>query len=92
MLAIARGLMTDPKLLLLDEPTLGLAPKIVKDVFMAIKDINARRKIAIFIVEHNLKSVLDIATRAYVLKSGKIFTEGPALEVVKSGLLEKAML
>lgn len=69
-----------------------MAPKIVKDVFAAIKDINARRKIAIFIVEHNLKSVLDIAARAYVLKSGKIFTEGNAKCVVDSGLLEKAML
>ncbi len=92
MLAIARGLMTDPKLLLLDEPTLGLSPKVVKDVFRVIKEINNRRKIAICIVEHNLKSVLDIASRAYVLKSGKNFHTGVAKEIVDGGILAKAML
>ena len=92
MLAIARGLMIDPKLLLLDEPTLGLSPKIVKEVFKIIKEINVRRGIAICIVEHNLKSVLDIATRAYVLKSGHNFYEGPTSEVISTGVLAKAML
>ncbi len=92
MLAIARGLMIDPKLLLLDEPTLGLSPKIVKEVFKIIKEINVRRGIAICIVEHNLKSVLDIATRAYVLKSGHNFYEGPTGEVISTGVLAKAML
>ncbi len=72
MLALARGLMTDPKVLLLDEPSLGLAPKIVKEVFTKIKEINERRKTAILIVEHNIKSLLEVADRAYILALGKV--------------------
>ena len=70
MLAIARGLMTDPKVLLLDEPSLGLAPKIVKEVFALIKEVNERRKTAVMVVEHNIKSLLSIAHRAYILDQG----------------------
>jgi branched-chain amino acid transport system ATP-binding protein len=92
MVAIARGLMTDPKVLLLDEPSLGLAPKIVKEVFAKIKEINERRKTAIIIVEHNLKSLLSIATRAYVLDKGRVVGEGPSQQIVSSGLLEKVFL
>lgn len=92
MLAIARGLMPDPKVLLLDEPSLGLAPKIVKEVFAKIKEINERRKTAIFVVEHNLRSLLDITTRAYVLDKGKIYAEGDPKEIIAKGLLEKVFL
>lgn len=92
MLAIARGLMTDPKLLLLDEPSLGLAPKIVKEVFAKIKEINERRKTAIFIVEHNLKSLLEITSRAYVLDKGKIFAEGDPKKLIEEKVLEKVLL
>ncbi len=92
MLAIARGLMTDPKVLLLDEPSLGLAPKIVKEVFTKIKEINARRKMAIIVVEHNLKSLLGIANRAYVLDKGKIYTEGLPGDIIKNKVLEKVFL
>ena len=72
MLALARGLMADPKILLLDEPSLGLAPKIVKEVFEKIKEINERHKVAIMVVEHNIKSLLNIAHRVYLLDKGKI--------------------
>ncbi len=92
MLAIARGLMTDPKILLLDEPSLGLAPKIVKEVFAKIKEINQRRKTAIIVVEHNLKSLLEITTRAYVLDKGKVVAQGAPAELVNSKILEKVFL
>ena len=92
MLAIARGLMTDPKVLLLDEPSLGLAPKIVKEVFAKVREINQRRKTAIFVVEHNLKSLLEIATRAYVLDKGRVYAEGAPKDIIGKGILEKVFL
>lgn len=88
-LAIARGLMTDPKILLLDEPSLGLSPKIVKEVFAFVKDINKKRKTAIMVVEHNLKSLLEIADRGYILDKGKVFVEGNPKELVSGGTLEQ---
>jgi branched-chain amino acid transport system ATP-binding protein len=92
MLAIARGLMTDPKVLLLDEPSLGLAPKVVKEVFEKIKEINEAHKTSIIIVEHNLKSVNEIAHRTYVLDKGKVVAEGVPTELMSSGILEKVFL
>ena len=89
MLAVARGLMTDPKVLLLDEPSLGLAPNIVKEVFALVQDINAKRKTAIMVVEHNLKSLLEIAHRGYILDKGKVVVEGNPKELTASGTLEK---
>ncbi len=92
MLAIARGLMTDPKILLLDEPSLGLAPKIVKEVFAKIKEINQKRKMAIVVVEHNLKSLLEITERAYVLDKGQIYAQGDPKELMDKNVLEKVFL
>ena len=92
MLAIARGLMLDPKVLLLDEPSLGLSPKIVKEVFEKIRDINERRKTAIVVVEHNLKSLLEITKRAYVLDKGKVYAEGDPKRLVEEKVLEKVFL
>jgi branched-chain amino acid transport system ATP-binding protein len=92
MLALARGLITDPKVLLLDEPSLGLAPKIVKEVFEKIKEINDRHKTAIFVVEHNIKSLLQIVHRAYILDKGKVIREGDPDTLIKSGVLEKVFL
>lgn len=92
MLAIARGLMVDPKVLLLDEPSLGLAPKVVKEVFEKIKEINQKRKTAIVVVEHNIKSLLEIATRAYVLDKGSVYKEGKPEEIIKTDVLEKVFL
>lgn len=89
MLAVARGLMTDPKVLLLDEPSLGLAPKIVKEVFALVKDINQKRKTAIMVVEHNIKSLLEIADRGYILDKGKVVAKGNPHELVAKGILEK---
>jgi len=92
MLALARGLMADPKVLLLDEPTLGLAPKIVKEVFAKIKEINEKHKTAIMIVEHNIKSVLDFAHRAYVLNRGKVVFNDTAKQAQTSGILENVFM
>lgn len=92
MLAIARALVTRPSVLLLDEPSLGLAPKIVKEVFAKIKEINERHKTAIFVVEHNLTSLLHIVDRAYVLDRGAVVAEGKPETIIASGILEKVFL
>jgi len=92
MLALARGIITDPKVLLLDEPTLGLSPKLVKEVFVKIKEINERHRTAIFVVEHNIKSLLEITSRAYVLDKGKVVAHGSSEEISKSDILEKVFL
>lgn len=92
MVAIARGLITDPKILLLDEPSLGLAPKVVKEVFEKIKEINERRGTSIVVVEHNLKSLLPIVDRAYVLDKGKVVAEGKGDHIVSSGIFQKVFL
>ena len=92
MLAIARGLITDPKVLLLDEPSLGLSPKLVKEVFAKIKEINNTRGTAIVIVEHNIKSILDIVDRAYLLDKGKLVTVDTPKNILESTLLEDVFM
>lgn len=82
MLAIARGLMADPKVLLLDEPSLGLAPLIVQDIFRTLETINRERGVTILLVEQNAAVALNLASHAYVLETGRIVTHGPA-EVLK---------
>ena len=90
ILALARALMTSPKLLMLDEPSIGLAPKIVEEVFDKIQMINQEFGTATVIVEHNLKSLLKIAHRGVILAQGKIAVEGPVEKVAQSDVLEKA--
>ena len=92
MLALGRGLMTDPKVLLLDEPSLGLAPKVVKEVFAKIKEINEKHKTAILVVEHNIKSLLGIVHRAYILDKGKVVTEGFPDKLLASDILERVFM
>ncbi len=92
MVALARGLMSDPKVLLLDEPTLGLAPKIVKEIFEKIKEINERHNTAIMIVEHNIKSLLSVVDRAYILDKGRVVTEGPGDKVLHGDIFERVFL
>ncbi|MFA5936360.1 MAG: ABC transporter ATP-binding protein [Candidatus Paceibacterota bacterium] len=92
LLSIARGLMMQPKLLLLDEPTLGLSPKIVKEIFQTIKDINEDQKTAILVVEHNLQSLLPITNRAYVLSHGKIVAFDTGSIIAKSDILSKVFM
>jgi len=92
MVAFARGLVSNPKLLLLDEPSLGLAPKVVKEVFAQIKDINEKRNTAIVVVEHNISSLLEIADRVYVLNKGRIVREDNARNMDESDVLEEFFL
>lgn len=92
MLALARGLMSDPKVLLLDEPSLGLAPKIVKEIFAKIKEINERHGTAIFVVEHNLKSLFEVVSRAYLLDKGSVVYDGDIPTLQNGDLLEKVFL
>lgn len=96
MVALARGLVTDPKLLLLDEPSLGLAPKIVKEVFEKIKEINEKRGTSIVVVEHNIKSLLEVTDRAYVLDKGAVVATGPGRDFLignaSGDILEKVFM
>lgn len=92
MLALARGLMVDPKVLLLDEPSLGLAPKVVKEVFQKIREISEKRNMAIVVVEHNIKSLLEIAQRAYVLDKGKVVVSDSPQNIIDSNVLERVFL
>ena len=92
MLALGRGLMADPEALLLDEPTLGLAPIVVKEVFQKVSEISARLGVTIFIVEHNIKGVLNIVNRAYVLDKGAVVHDGTPQSVRDTGILTQVFL
>jgi branched-chain amino acid transport system ATP-binding protein len=78
MLVIGRGLMARPKLMLLDEPSLGLAPLLVQEIYEIIKRINTERKMAILLVEQNARAALNIADYSYVMENGRIVLAGPA--------------
>lgn len=91
MLAIGRALMANPKILLLDEPSMGLAPLIVKEIFEIIKEINAKGT-TVFIVEQNANMALAIADRAYVMETGKIVLEGTGKQLSESEEVRKAYL
>lgn len=91
MLAIARGLMSKPKLLLLDEPSLGLAPKVVNTIFKSIKNV-AAGGVAVLLVEQNVHKALEIANRGYVIESGSVVMEGTTEELQNSDYVKKAYL
>jgi branched-chain amino acid transport system ATP-binding protein len=92
MLAIGRALMARPKMLLLDEPSLGIAPKLVNQIFVAIKNINKEKKVTIFLVEQNAKKALELADRAYVLVNGKVTIQGTGQELLKNQDIQAAYL
>ena len=81
MLALARALMLRPRLLMLDEPSLGLAPIIVRTLFDTVARLNAEEGLAVLVVEQNAKLALDIAARAYVLEAGRVAVEGASAEL-----------
>ena len=91
MLAVARALMTGGKMLLLDEPSMGLAPIVVRGIFDIIQELQ-KEGMTILLVEQNANMALSIANRAYVLETGKISLEGPALEIKANDRVKKAYL
>jgi len=92
MLAIARGLMSDPRLIMFDEPSLGLAPVIVDDMFDIIVRINRDRKVTVLLVEQNAYMALSISGRTYVLENGEITTSGKSADLMESDEIKKAYL
>ena len=92
MLALGRGLMAGPEMLLLDEPTLGLAPIVVKEVFEKVSEISERLNTTILVVEHNIKGVLNIVDRAYVLDKGLVVFEGTPQSVRETDILAQVFL
>jgi branched-chain amino acid transport system ATP-binding protein len=91
MLAIARGLMAHPTLLLLDEPSMGLSPILVEQIFDIIQDIN-QHGTSILLVEQNAQMALSIANRAYVLETGRVVLSGPAAELLENPTVQAAYL
>lgn len=91
MLAIGRGLMSLPKLLMLDEPSLGLAPMLVKQILETVRDVNARG-MTVLLVEQNVQHSLRLAHRGYVLENGRIVLEGQGSELLGNPHLKKAYL
>lgn len=91
MLATGRALMSDPKLVVMDEPSMGLSPLLVKEIFSIIKTLH-KNGITVLLVEQNAKMALSIAGRAYVLESGQITMSGPAAELLKNENVKKAYL
>jgi len=92
MLAIARALMARPRLLLLDEPSLGLAPLIVKQIFEVIREINEQQKVAVLLVEQNAYHALRLAHRAYVMQTGRITLTGSGRELLANREVRTAYL
>lgn len=91
MLAMGRGMMAEPKLLLLDEPSMGLAPLLVEEIFRIIEEIN-KEGTSILLVEQNAAMALSIADRAYVLETGNVVLEGPAEELLENPQVKAAYL
>jgi len=90
-LAIGRGLMSRPSLLMLDEPSLGIMPKLMSEIFKTIHEIS-QKGVTVFLVEQNVYEALSICNRAYVLQSGRIVLEGKGAELLTSDLVRKAYL
>ena len=91
MLAVGRALMADPKIILMDEPSMGLSPLLVQEIFSIIKEVNAQG-ITVLLVEQNAKMALKVANRAYVLETGKIKLSGDAQELLHNDEVRKAYL
>jgi len=92
MLAIARALMARPRLMLLDEPSLGLAPIVVREIFRILGDLNEKEGLAVLVVEQNAKLALRSSSRAYVLEVGHVALEGPSAELAENESVRNSYL
>src|SRR4051794_9928520 len=92
MLALARALMLRPRLLLLDEPSLGLAPLVVRELFATVRRLNEEDGLAVLVVEQNAILALDTAARAYVLEAGRVAVEGPSHELREDEAVRRSYL
>ncbi|MET0852822.1 MAG: ABC transporter ATP-binding protein [Candidatus Rokuibacteriota bacterium] len=92
MLALARALMLRPRLLLLDEPSLGLAPLVVQEIFRIVRAINEREGVSVLLVEQNAALALGLADHAYLLETGRVVLAGPAEEIRKDDAVRRAYL
>ena len=92
MLAIARALMSRPRFLMLDEPSLGIMPRLVDSILEALAQLHRAEGLAMFLVEQNVPAALDLATRGYVLQTGRVVLEGSSRELLDSELVRKAYL
>lgn len=91
MLAIGRGLMSGPKLLMLDEPSLGLAPLMVLEVFETVKRLR-QEGLTVLLVEQNVREALELTTYGYILQTGRIRQEGPSRDLLDSDMVREAFL
>src|SRR5262249_45580916 len=92
MLAIGRALMSRPRLLLLDEPSLGLAPRVVREIFAIVRAINAEEGTAVLLVEQNAALALDLSQHAYVLETGRVAVHGPSRELRENARVRQSYL
>ena len=92
MVSIGRAIMSEPKILLLDEPSLGLSPKLVEEFFDTIQRINREEGITILLIEQNALKALSLSDRGYVLQKGRILAEGDRRELQNSDIVKKAYL
>jgi branched-chain amino acid transport system ATP-binding protein len=92
MLAIGRALMAAPKMLLLDEPSMGLAPQVAREIFRRIQSLRAERGLTVLVVEQNARLALKVADRGYVLETGRIVLQGPAEELLENKDVQRAYL
>jgi len=92
MLAIARALMSKPRVLLLDEPSMGLAPLLVREIFKTLTVLNEQQGLTIFLVEQNARQALEIAHYAYVMENGKIALAGPSADLLHNHKVIEAYL
>ncbi|KPJ87155.1 MAG: leucine/isoleucine/valine transporter ATP-binding subunit [Spirochaetes bacterium DG_61] len=92
MLSISRALMSDPKLLLLDEPSVGLAPKIIENIFQTLGELNEKTGLTVFLVEQNVNLALDICQRGYVIETGQIILSGEREELINNKEVLRAYL
>src|SRR3989442_13228753 len=92
MLAVGRALMLRPRLLLLDEPSLGLAPLVAREIFRIVRAINREERVSILLVEQNVATALDLADHAYLLETGRVVVSGPSAELRRDDAIRRSYL